>query len=118
MVSFFRLTEAIALLILPTRELAYQIFNQIGSINCYLRTAFFRVKLCIGGLCLKEDQQGILSLNPNIIVGNILIKLGEEVHCLRNWVVTDRHDRESLGSPAAGNHFGRQSGDFDAGRAG
>lgn len=72
------LTQDIALLILPTRELAYQVFNQIGSINCYLRTAFFRVKLCIGGLSLKEDQQSILSLNPNIIVGSLIFLKGEK----------------------------------------
>jgi superfamily II DNA/RNA helicase len=60
----------VILFILPSRELAYQIFNQISMINCYLKTQFFRVKLSIGGLSLKEDEEGIQRLNPNIIVGN------------------------------------------------
>jgi superfamily II DNA/RNA helicase len=64
--------QGIGLIILPTRELAYQIFNQLNLINSFLVRETFRVKLCIGGLSLKEDQTGIMRLNPNIIVGRFL----------------------------------------------
>ena len=61
--------DKILMVVLPTRELAYQIFNQINMVNSAIKGSGFRVKLCIGGLSLKEDQKSIQRLDPNIIVG-------------------------------------------------
>lgn len=57
------------LILVPTRELAFQVYNlfNIASRSCTLASII--PKMLVGGLSLAEDRSSLSNIRPNVIVG-------------------------------------------------